>query len=129
MPHVSVFVSNGGYGAIQMALAHKVPVVVAGATEDKPEVAARVAWSGVGVRIRNARPTANVVRAAVREVLAESRCRQAAQRIAREMTAHHPADEAVELLERLAATQRPVLRQRGGHRPAQAAALPAVGQR
>ena len=41
-----VMVTNGGYGGVQMALANGVPLVVAGAREDKPEVAARVAWSG-----------------------------------------------------------------------------------
>jgi UDP:flavonoid glycosyltransferase YjiC (YdhE family) len=35
-------VTNGGYGGVQMALAHAVPLVVAGAKEDKPEVAGRV---------------------------------------------------------------------------------------
>ena len=34
--------TNGGYGGVQYALAHGVPLVVAGDTEDKPEVAARV---------------------------------------------------------------------------------------
>ena len=48
LPHVSALVTNGGYGGLQQALAHGVPIVVAGATEDKPETAARVAWSGVG---------------------------------------------------------------------------------
>ena len=42
---VNVMVTNGGYGAVQRALSAGVPLVVAGNTEDKPEVAARVAWS------------------------------------------------------------------------------------
>jgi len=43
--------------------------VVAGNTEDKPEVAARVAWTGAGIDLRTGAPTAGAVRAAVRDVL------------------------------------------------------------
>ena len=35
MPRLSAFVTNGGYGGLNAALAHGVPVVVAGDTEDK----------------------------------------------------------------------------------------------
>jgi UDP:flavonoid glycosyltransferase YjiC (YdhE family) len=37
-------VTNGGYGGVQMALSYGVPLVVAGASEDKPEVAP--VWRG-----------------------------------------------------------------------------------
>lgn len=69
LPKVDVMVTNGGYGAVQRALAIGVPLVVAGNTEDKPEVAARVAWTGAGINLRTGTPTARAVRAAVREVL------------------------------------------------------------
>lgn len=52
MPHVDVLLTNGGYGSVQIALAHGVPVVAIGKTEEKPEIANRVAWSGVGVGSR-----------------------------------------------------------------------------
>ena len=43
MPFVDVMVTNGGYGGVHFALAHGVPLVVAGQTEDKTEICARVA--------------------------------------------------------------------------------------
>jgi UDP:flavonoid glycosyltransferase YjiC (YdhE family) len=46
-----------------------VPLVVAGDTEDKPEVAARVTWSGVGITLRTGRPRPDRLRAAVRRRL------------------------------------------------------------
>ncbi|RDH80097.1 glycosyltransferase [Mycolicibacterium moriokaense] len=73
LPKVDVMVTNGGYGAVQRALSSGVPLVVAGDTEDKPEVAARVAWSGAGIDLRTGTPTAKAVRAAVREVLGDAR--------------------------------------------------------
>ena len=66
-------VTNGGYGAVQRALSTGVPLVVAGNTEDKPEVAARVAWSGAGINLRTGTPTPGAVRAAVRKVLSDGR--------------------------------------------------------
>jgi UDP:flavonoid glycosyltransferase YjiC (YdhE family) len=44
-------------------------LVVAGDSEDKPEVAARVDWSGVGVNLRTGRPSPAMVARAVRRVL------------------------------------------------------------
>ena len=49
------------------------PLVVAGNTEDKPEVAARVEWSAAGINLRTGTPTPGAVRATVREVLNDSR--------------------------------------------------------
>ena len=66
LPKVDVMVTNGGYGAVQRALSAGVPLVVAGNTEDKPEVAARVTWSGAGINLRTGTPTATAVRTAVR---------------------------------------------------------------
>ena len=54
-PRLDALVTNGGYGGVHFALAHGVPIVATGNTEDKAEVAARVAWSGAGVRLRPGR--------------------------------------------------------------------------
>ncbi|MEV8212413.1 nucleotide disphospho-sugar-binding domain-containing protein [Leifsonia sp. NPDC077715] len=69
LPRTAVYVTNGGYGGIHYAMEHSVPIVVAGTTEDKTEVSARVAWSGVGVSLRTNRPSEAAVRDAVRAVL------------------------------------------------------------
>lgn len=71
LPLVDVLVTNGGYGGVQQALAHGIPLVVAGQTEDKVEVTARVGWSGAGVNLRTQSPTPAAVRRAVRTVLEE----------------------------------------------------------
>jgi MGT family glycosyltransferase len=109
MPHVDLLITNGGYGTVQQALAHGVPTVVAGATEDKPENAARIAWSRVGVRIRAQSPEPARLLAAVREVLEQPRYRQRAQAIAAEMAGYDAARTGADLLEQLAQSGRPVL--------------------
>ena len=49
LPTVDVMVTNGGYGGVHHALLHGIPLVVAGVTADKPEIAARVAHAGGGI--------------------------------------------------------------------------------
>jgi UDP:flavonoid glycosyltransferase YjiC (YdhE family) len=109
MEHVSVYVTNGGYGGVQYALSAGVPIVAAGTTEDKPEVGNRVAYSGVGRNLRTATPSPQQVREAVRALLDDPSYRAAAGRVAAELATHHAAAESADLLERLAATGRPVV--------------------
>jgi MGT family glycosyltransferase len=81
LPHVDVMVTNGGYGAVQRALMAGVPLVVAGNTEDKPEVAARVEHFGVGINLRTGTPGPATVRRAVRRLLDDDRYRRRAQEL------------------------------------------------
>lgn len=69
LPLCRLMVTNGGFGGTMAALSAGVPLVVAGAAEDKPEVAARVEHFGVGIDLRTGRPSAGQVRAAVRRIL------------------------------------------------------------
>jgi UDP:flavonoid glycosyltransferase YjiC (YdhE family) len=109
LPHVDVMVTNAGYNGVQVALAHGVPLVAAGGTEEKPEVAARIGWAGVGVNLRTGRPSERQLLAAVGHVLANPRYRYRARQMAQEIARHAPATEGATLVERLARTRRPVL--------------------
>jgi MGT family glycosyltransferase len=68
-PHVSVFVTNGGFGSVLAAMRHGVPVVTAGKREGKNDVNARIAWNRLGVDLRSERPGPARIRTAVRRVL------------------------------------------------------------
>ncbi|HDZ8915002.1 TPA: glycosyltransferase family 1 protein [Aeromonas hydrophila] len=87
LPRAAVLVTNGGYGSVQAALAHGVPLVVAGTGEDKAEVATRVAWSGAGINLHSNEPTADAVAVAVRKLVHEPRYRARARLLADEMAA------------------------------------------
>ena len=106
LPKASVMVTNGGYGGVQMALAHGVPVVVAGTSEDKPEVATRVAASGAGLNLKTADPTAEQVRIAVRTLLDDARYRDRARALAIQYARYDAVAAAVETIERFAGTRR-----------------------
>lgn len=81
LPKVDVMVTNGGYGAVQRALCAGVPLVVAGDSEDKPEVAARVGWSGAGINLRTGTPTPRALRNAVGAVLHNPHYRNCARNL------------------------------------------------
>jgi UDP:flavonoid glycosyltransferase YjiC (YdhE family) len=87
LPRTDVFVTNGGYGSVQYALRYGVPIVATGGKEDKPEVGGRVAWSGVGRRIRKEQPSPDALRRAIHQVLHEPRYREASRRLAADMAA------------------------------------------
>ena len=108
LPRLSAMVTNGGYGGVQQALAAGVPLVVAGASEDKPEVAARVAWSGAGIDLRTARPGPRRIRAAVHRVLDRPGYRTRAQELRAQYRRHDAAGDSATLVERLVATRAPV---------------------
>ncbi|MFT7835983.1 glycosyltransferase [Saccharothrix sp. BKS2] len=99
LPRLSVMVTNGGFGGVQNALAHGVPLVVGGATEDKPEVAARVARAGVGIDLRTGRPKPEAIRDAVRRVLDVPSFRDRAAAMAAEYAAHDAPGTSADLIE------------------------------
>jgi MGT family glycosyltransferase len=130
LPLASAMVTNGGYGGVQMALAHGVPLVVAGGSEEKPEIAARVAWSGAGIDLRTGRPRPRRLRAAVQRVLSEPRFGERARAVAAEMSAHDAPTTGAALIEQAiadaAGRARPVGRAPGAGRGAAVAVLLAI---
>lgn len=108
LPHVDVLVTNGGYNGVQMALANGVPLVVAGQTEDKPEVCARVQWSGVGINLKTNKPKPTQVRDAVKKIITSSHYRQKAKFFQAEMARYDAPTLSATFLEQLAVTQQPV---------------------
>ena len=102
LPHVDVMVSNGGYGGTQMALSYGIPLVVAGATEDKMEVGARVEWSGAGINLRTQRPSPIEIGDAVKELLTNPTYQENAKRIQSDFADCDAPTRAAELLECLA---------------------------
>ena len=89
LPHLDLMITNGGYGGVQYALAHGVPLIVAGDTEDKPEVCARVTFSGVGINLKTGAPTEAAVGEAIDAVLANASYANAAAAVAASMRGHN----------------------------------------
>ncbi|KAH8763871.1 glycosyltransferase family 1 protein [Hyaloscypha finlandica] len=85
-PYADVFVNHGGYGGLQHAMNHGLPVVTATGITDKPENAARAEWAGVGISLGTHKPSPEKLQEAVKKVLSNESYRLKAQEIEEEMT-------------------------------------------
>ncbi|EGX87935.1 putative glycosyltransferase [Cordyceps militaris CM01] len=81
LPHASAFVMNAGYGGFMHGIVNGVPMVLAGGTEDKPEVANRGEFAGVGINLRTGTPSQTQIREAVDEILSNSKYRNRVKEI------------------------------------------------
>jgi UDP:flavonoid glycosyltransferase YjiC (YdhE family) len=110
LPLVDVVVSNGGWGGVLEALSHGIPLIVAGGDLDKPEIAARVAWSGAGIDLGTGHPSARKIARALGRITRDPGYRERARAIATELAALGGASRACELIEELLRTGEPVRR-------------------
>ncbi|MEM9482748.1 MAG: nucleotide disphospho-sugar-binding domain-containing protein [Cyanobacteria bacterium P01_F01_bin.116] len=101
LPYVDAMVNDGEYRIVQTALSYGIPLVVAGRSEDKPEVCARIAWSGVGLNLNTKRAKPKQVRQAVKEILTNRQYRLKVQQLQSEIKQYKSTDLAVEYLESL----------------------------
>jgi MGT family glycosyltransferase len=99
LPKAAVLVTNGGYGAVSHALSLGVPLIVAGDSEEKPEVAARVAWKRAGINLGTGCPTTQQIQAAVRATLTDPQYRQNAQALRDDFARHDALDTIAKLVE------------------------------
>jgi len=102
LPHVDVMITNGGYGGVHHALSHSIPLIIAAHSADKPEVAARVAYTGAGVALSGVRPGASAIADALDRVLTTPRYRRAAAALGRDINATSAHDTIAEVLSALA---------------------------
>ena len=100
---VDVLVAFGSYGTVTQTLSFGVPMVVAGMGEDKPEVGARVTWTGAGIYLATDTPTPEQVRDAVDQILAKPEYGARAQELAREFASYDSAQRLTELVQAVVA--------------------------
>jgi MGT family glycosyltransferase len=98
LPKTDVFVTNGGYGSVNQAMSFGVPIVAAGLTEDKADVNARIAWSGVGINLASNEPTPRALGEAVRSVLANPSYRSHAIAMASEFAGIDTRTEVLRII-------------------------------
>ncbi|ULL01791.1 glycosyltransferase [Bradyrhizobium sp. I71] len=106
LPRVDALVTNGGYGTVNQALSFGIPLVTAGLIEDKADVNARVAWSGVGINLATNAPTSEALREATRTVLDRPSYRMRATQMADEFASIDTRSEVVRTIRRLESQRR-----------------------
>jgi UDP:flavonoid glycosyltransferase YjiC (YdhE family) len=93
LPKASAYITNGGFGGTQQAIAAGVPVIVAGLTEDKPAVAARVAYHGLGIDLHTGTPAPEDIAAAAETVLKDTTMHDSVRKLAQVYAAHDALSE------------------------------------
>jgi MGT family glycosyltransferase len=101
LPKVDLMVTNGGYGAVNHALSLGVPLIVAGDSEEKPEIAARVAWAGAGINLETARPSPEQIRDAVQAALGDPRWRRSAEALQADFARYNTLGDITAVVEGL----------------------------
>lgn len=102
LPFVDVMITNGGFGATQMALAHGIPLVLAGNTvDDKMEVSSRVVHSGCGIDLKKKRPTPSELKAAVMKIQSNPVYRENALKMKKGIESYDPINLASKYIEDL----------------------------
>ena len=99
MSQIDLLITNGGYGTVNMAISHGIPIISAGLTEDKEEVSAHVQWSGAGIDLRANQATPEAIKHAVDEIFTQPRYRERAQQLSFEFASHEVEAELLSLIE------------------------------
>jgi UDP:flavonoid glycosyltransferase YjiC (YdhE family) len=95
MPEIDLLITNGGYGTVNMAISHGIPIISAGLTEDKEEVNAHVQWSGAGIDLRTNQATPEAIKRAVDNIFAQPGFRERSRQLSLKFASH---DVEAELL-------------------------------
>jgi MGT family glycosyltransferase len=102
MPHADLYVSNGGYGGVLLAVQHGLPMVVAGVHEGKNEINARVGYFNLGINMKTEKPVPAKLKEAVEKVLWNESYAANVRKLNREFREYDPgalcADYVAEVL-------------------------------
>jgi UDP:flavonoid glycosyltransferase YjiC (YdhE family) len=102
MPHCDLVVCHAGHGTLVRALSSGCAVVACPAVGDMNENAARVDWTGAGVRVPRRFLTPRVLALAVERALGDEAMRASARELARWERGHDAGAVAAQLVEGLA---------------------------
>jgi len=101
LPHVDIVITHGGHGTVVRSLAAGVPVMVVPISRDQPDVAARVVYHGVGIKVSK-RSSPEKFADKLRAALANDDLRAGARDMAERLEPDIGAPKAIAALEELA---------------------------
>ncbi len=89
LPRAAIFMTNGGYGSLNSAIRHGVPLVVAGTGDGKLEAVARVIWSRCGISLQTDTPNEQQLYQAVTRLLSSPAWQQQSHIVKADYDAHN----------------------------------------
>lgn len=106
MPYADVYISNGGYGGVLLAIEHQLPLVVAGMHEGKNEICARVGYFKIGINLKTEKPETIQIRRSVVEVLNNVTYKRKVVKLAEEFSRFEPAELTAKYVDELLANKK-----------------------
>jgi UDP:flavonoid glycosyltransferase YjiC (YdhE family) len=100
--YASVFVTNGGYGGVNLSIRHGIPILIGGIDGDKPLTSARLEWAGCSFDLKTASPTLIQVRHAVDVVQSNPKYREGVLEMQQEAKTYDPLSTIVEEINAMA---------------------------
>jgi MGT family glycosyltransferase len=86
-----VYITNGGYGGVMLAIMNNVPLVVAGVHEGKNEVNARVGYFRLGINLGTEFPSAQQIKLSVDKIFSDPSYRNQVKKTGAELRSYDPA--------------------------------------
>lgn len=90
MPECDVYITNGGYGGILIAIQHELPIIAAGVNEGKNELCNRIAYAGIGINLKTERPEPEIIAKAVSDVLNSGDYKNKVCKLKEEFASYNP---------------------------------------
>lgn len=110
IPKARIVLHHGGVSSTMGALLHGKPALVVPFADDQPDNAQRIRWLGAGAAVDPYRVSSSALRAAIEAVLASRSMHERAAALAQALQTYDAGRTGAALLERLAETKAPVLR-------------------
>jgi MGT family glycosyltransferase len=110
LERAAAMITHAGMNSTLEALAAGVPLVAVPIAHDQHGIAARIEWTGTGVRIPAAECHPDRLRKALQTVLGQPSFREAAARLQRIIADANGLNQAAAIIEQVAESRRPVLR-------------------
>ena len=111
MPYADVYVSNGGYGGVLLAMKNELPCVVAGVHEGKSEICARIGYFNLGINLKTETPKALQIKKSVEDILVNSTYKQNVKVLAKEFAGYDPNKICARHVDELIASQEVILKE------------------
>jgi zeaxanthin glucosyltransferase len=111
LERAALMITHAGMNSTLESLAAGVPMVAIPISHDQHGVAARIEWTGTGMRIPASECEPARLGNAIGSVLGKASFRESARRFQRIIAEGNGLDRAARIIERVAATGRPVLRE------------------
>jgi zeaxanthin glucosyltransferase len=111
LERAALVITHAGMNSTLESLAAGVPMVAVPIAHDQPGVSARIEWTGTGLRIPASECDPARLRHAIDTVLGQASFRESARRFQRIIAQTNGLGRAADIIERVAATGRPVLRE------------------